>query len=199
MNIFNKILKLLAVSIIVFSLVACGNEKSKKEEDKNITNIEQDKDNYDETKIYEINGIQSKDSGITQTIKEVGVFSNMSSASKKYAICNKFINDKDKDKTTVVVKFEIKNENNFTISAYSSVKPFVTNTSEVANSIKGDTYKSDINANKTDEGYAVFTLNKTKVDELKSLNMWWIIGHENGTENNDDDYCKDNKFYINLE
>ncbi|WP_286315935.1 hypothetical protein [Romboutsia ilealis] len=34
--------------------------------------------------------------------------------------------------------------------------------------------------------------------ELKSLKMWLIVGHNNGTDNYNDDYCNDNKFNIEL-
>lgn len=40
----------------------------------------------------------------------------------------------------------------------------------------------------------MFNLVKTTVDQLNSLKMWWIVGHNNGTESYDDDYCNDNKF-----
>lgn len=64
--------------------------------------------------------------------------------------------------------------------------------------IEDNTYDVNIDAKQTNEGYAVFNLVKTMVDELKSLKMWWIVGHNNGTDNYNDDYCNDNKFNIEL-
>lgn len=64
--------------------------------------------------------------------------------------------------------------------------------------IEDNTYDVNIDAKQTNEGYAVFNLVKTTVDELKSLKMWWIVGHNTGTDNYNDDYCNDNKFNIEL-
>ena len=156
------------------------------------------KNNSTKYKIYEIKDVEFYDEGITQAIEEVGVFNNMTDASKKYKICEDILNNENKDKVTVVVKFKIENNNDFTITNYTSVRPFVTNTGEVGDLIEDNTYDVNIDAKQSNEGYAVFNLVKTTVDELNSLKMWWIVGHNNGTDNYDDDYYNDNKFNIEL-
>lgn len=187
MKISKKILSLVIISLISVSIFGC----SKTKEDKI-------KSNSEKYNIYEIKDVESSDQGITQTIEEVGVFNNMTDASKKYTICKDVLNNENKDKVTVVVKFKVENNNDFTITNYTSVRPFVTNTGEVGDLIEDGTYDVDIDAKQSSEGYAVFNLVKTKVDELNSLKMWWIVGHNNGTESYDDDYCNDNKFNIEL-
>ena len=178
-----KILSLLIISLISISVLGCSNIRENKV-----------KSNSTKYKIYEI----KDDEGITQAIEEVGVFNNMTDASKKYKICEDILNNENKDKVTVVVKFKIENNNDFTITNYTSVRPFVTNTGEVGDLIEDNIYDVNIDAKESNEGYAVFNLVKTTVDELKNLKMWWIVGHNNGTDNYDDDYCNDIKFNIEL-
>jgi hypothetical protein len=182
-------------------ILGCSNTDIKKEQNDNIAHKET---NYTKGKIHKISRIKYEDEGITQTIEEVGVFNNMTDASEIYKVCKDVINDKNKDKVTVVVKFKIENDNDFPISSYTSVRPFVTNTGEIGDLIEEGTYDTEINSGETNEGYAVFNLTKTSVDELKSLKMWWIVGHTYGesddktTIDSDDFYAHDNKFDIEL-
>ncbi len=182
---------------MLISLFGCNNS--------NIGNTKEQINNSTQPqngKIYEIDGVKSEDNKIVQIIEEVGVFNNMVDASRTYKICESVIDNKNKDKTTVVVKYKIKNDNTFKVDNYTSVRPFVTNTGEKGNLING-TYDIEIGAKETIEEYVVFNLSKTKPEELKSLKMWWIIGYHNGEEqeiiDDTNSYVKDNKFDIILE
>ncbi|WP_455544122.1 hypothetical protein [Intestinibacter sp.] len=197
MKISKKIIRLFIGIMMLISLFGCNNS--------NIGNTKEQINNSTQPqngKIYEIDGVKSEDNKIVQIIEEVGVFNNMVDASRTYKICESVIDNKNKDKTTVVVKYKIKNDNTFKVDNYTSVRPFVTNTGEKGNLING-TYDIEIGAKETIEEYVVFNLSKTKPEELKSLKMWWIIGYHNGEEqeiiDDTNSYVKDNKFDIILE
>lgn len=204
-NILKKLLCLAIIGALSYSMVACGNKNESKDENKinQEENIEQDDHKSSKAVVYKMKGMQCTDGGITQSIEEVGVFSNMNDASKVYKVCKDLVNEENKDKVTVVVKFEVENENDYKVSAYTSVRPFVANTGERGVIVEGETYDSEINPKESSEGYAIFNLSKTKVDELKSFDMWWIVAHTYGEADNEEiinkSYAKDNKFHIVLE
>lgn len=196
-----KLLSLLAIGVISMSLVACGGETEKESASGNDQSQEQSKDNSKSGKVYEVDGATTKEEGITQTIKEVSVFNNMTDAVKSYNQNEMVVNDDNKDKVTVVVKFEIKNDNDFKICTYPSQATFITNTGEQveADIMASESFDGDIFEGVTKEGHILFNLNKTSVDDLESFKMAWSSSHENGTsENYDDDYYGDNKLEVNL-
>lgn len=197
-----KITSLLAIGIIAISLVACSGNGSKQSASGNDQTKQQQNDNTsNKGQVYEVKGATTEDSNIVQTIKEVRVFDNMSDAVASYGQSDLVINDENKDKVTVVVKFEIQNKNDFPINTYPCQATFITNTGEQveADVIASESFDGEIFEGVTRDGYVLFNLNKTKVDELKSFKMAWSTDHENGTDDNyDDDYYKDNKLEVNL-
>lgn len=197
MNILKKILSLLIISIIFVSLFGCSNTNK---ENYSSDSIEQEESNHTKGKVYKIRNTKTEDGGITQTIEEVSVFNNMEDASNIYKDLRNFSNDENKEKITVVIKFKIENNNNFPISAYVSVRPFVVNTGEKGDYIQSETYDAKIGPGETNEGYTAFNLTKTTIDELQSINMWWIVAHNYGQPDDsnifNETYAKDNKFDI---
>ena len=197
-----KITSLLAIGIIAISLVACSGNGSKQSASGN-DGTKQQQNNTVKNKghIYNVKGAITEDSNIVQTIKEVRVFDNMSDAVASYGQSDLVINDENKDKVTVVVKFEIQNKNDFSINTYPCQAKFVTNTGEQveADLMSSEGFDGEVLEGATVDGYAIFTLNKTKADELKNFKIAWYTDHENGTDDNyDDDYSKDNKLEVNL-
>lgn len=202
---FKKLSSLVAVGIISLSLVACSSSDSTKEKaEGNDQTQEQSKDSINKSNegiVYEVDGATTEESGIVQTIKEVSVFDNMTDAVNSYGQSNLVINDENKDKVTVVVDFEIKNNNDFKICTYPSQAIFITNTGEQveADLLASESFDGDIFEEVTKEGHVLFNLDKTSVDDLESFKMAWSTNHENGTsENYDDDYYKDNKLEVTL-
>lgn len=196
-----KILSLFTIGIIFISLVACSGETSQQSASGNDQTKEQQKDNSNKGTVYEVKGATTEDSNIIQTIKEVGVFDNMTDAVNSYGQSDLVINDENKDKMTVVVKFEIQNKNDFPINTYPCQAKLITNTGEQveADIIASESFDGEIFEGVTQEGYVLFNLDKTKIDELKSFKMAWHTDHENGTSDNyDDDYSKENKLEVNL-
>lgn len=196
-----KILSLFTIGIISISLVACSGETSQQSASGNDQTKEQQKDNSNKGTVYEVKGATTEDSNIIQTIKEVGVFDNMTDAVNSYGQSDLVINDENKDKVTVVVKFEIQNKNDFPINTYPCQAKLITNTGEQveADIIASESFDGEIFEGVTQEGYVLFNLDKTKIDELKSFKMAWHTDHENGTSDNyDDDYSKENKLEVNL-
>lgn len=196
-----KILSLFTIGIIFISLVACSGETSQQSASGNDQTKEQQKDNSNKGTVYEVKGATTEDSNIIQTIKEVGVFDNMTDAVNSYGQSDLVINDENKDKVTVVVKFEIQNKNDFPINTYPCQAKLITNTGEQveADIIASESFDGEIFEGVTQEGYVLFNLDKTKIDELKSFKMAWHTDHENGTSDNyDDDYSKENKLEVNL-
>ena len=196
-----KILSLFTIGIISISLVACSGETSQQSASGNDQTKEQQKDNSNKGTVYEVKGATTEDSNIIQTIKEVGVFDNMTDAVNSYGQSDLVINDENKDKMTVVVKFEIQNKNDFPINTYPCQAKLITNTGEQveADIIASESFDGEIFEGVTQEGYVLFNLDKTKIDELKSFKMAWHTDHENGTSDNyDDDYSKENKLEVNL-
>ncbi len=198
MKISKKISSLLIMTIVSISLFGCSKTDTKDQTNSNI----QKESNYSKGEVYKIDGIKSEDEGITQVIEEVGVFSNMTDAAHTYKVCNDFINDKNKGKATVIVKYKIKNNNDFSVDAYASTRPFVTNTGEKVDLIES-TYNPTIKAGETTENYTIFNLTKTKPEDLNNLKMWWIVAHSYGASDDqeviDKTYAKDNKFEITLD
>ena len=200
---FKKISSLVAVGLISMSLVACSTDSSKESASGSDQTQEQQSNNTTNNKgtVYEVEGATTEDSGIVQTIKEVSVFDNMTDAINSYGQNNIVVNDENKDKVTVVVKFEIQNNNDFMICTYPSQATFITNTGEQveADIMASESFDGDIYEGVTKEGYVLFNLDKTSIDELESFKMAWSTNHENGTSDNyDDDYYKDNKLEVTL-
>ncbi|RDY23112.1 cell wall-binding repeat-containing protein [Romboutsia maritimum] len=151
--------------------------------------------------IYTINNLNITDSKITQGIKEVGVFKNMVNACEYYKASDVKINDLNKDKTTVILKFSLENKNNFMINTYPSQGIIKTNTGEIAEVdwISSEQFDGYIYEGESKEGYLVITLEKTKPEELKSFTFVWNTYHQNGTPiTNNDEYYSINTFEINL-
>ena len=185
------------------SLVACSTDSSKESASGSDQTQEQQSNNTTNNKgtVYEVEGATTEDSGIVQTIKEVSVFDNMTDAINSYGQNNIVVNDENKDKVTVVVKFEIQNNNDFMICTYPSQATFITNTGEQveADIMASESFDGDIYEGVTKEGNVLFNLDKTSIDELESFKMAWSTNHENGTSDNyDDDYYKDNKLEVTL-
>lgn len=200
---FKKLLSLVSVGIISMSLVACGGSQENKSASGNDQSQEQSKDTSKNNKgtTYEVEGATTEDSGITQTIKTVSVFDNMTDAVKSYNQNEMVVTDENKDKVTVVVNFEIKNDNDFMICTYPAQATFITNTGEQveADMLASESFDGDIHEGVTKEGHVLFNLEKTSIDDLASFKMAWSSNHENGTADNyDDDYYKDNKLEVNL-
>ena len=200
---FKKISSLVAVGLISMSLVACSTDSSKESASGSDQTQEQQSNNTTNNKgtVYEVEGATTEDSGIVQTIKEVSVFDNMTDAINSYGQNNIVVNDENKDKVTVVVKFEIENNNDFMICTYPSQATFITNTGEQveADIMASESFDGDIYEGVTKEGNVLFNLDKTSIDELESFKMAWSTNHENGTSDNyDDDYYKDNKLEVTL-
>lgn len=200
---FKKISSLVAVGLISMSLVACSTDSSKESASGSDQTQEQQSNNTTNSKgtVYEVEGATTEDSGIVQTIKEVSVFDNMTDAINSYGQSDIVVNDENKDKVTVVVKFEIQNDNDFMICTYPSQATFITNTGEQveADIIASESFDGDIYEGVTKEGYVLFNLDKTSIDELESFKMAWSTNHENGTSDNyDDDYYKDNELQVTL-
>ena len=151
--------------------------------------------------VYNVEGAISDESGIIQTIKEVKVFDNMKDAVESYNQNEVVVTEDNKDKVTVVVKFEIKNNNEFKISTYPTQGKIITNTGEQkeADLMASESFDGDVFEGVTNEGHVLFNLDKTKVDELSDFKIVWDTSHENGTpENYDDDYFKENKLEVKL-
>ncbi|MDV4150360.1 hypothetical protein R0131_05890 [Clostridium sp. AL.422] len=193
-----KTLSLITATVLSISFMACststpnesgsGNNKTQKEETSD-----------SKGKVYEIDGAVVEDSGITQTIKEVSVFDNMTDAVESYGQSNLVINDRNKDKVTVVLKFEITNNNDFMINTYPTQATFITNTGEQvdADLWASESFDGDIYEGVTKQGHVLFNLDKTSVDELTSFKMMWSTNHDNGTSDNyEDDYHMDNKLEV---
>ena len=198
-----KLLSLVTIGLISISLVACSGEQSKESASGSDQSQEQQKDTANNSKgtVYEVKGATTEDKNIIQTIKEVAVFDNMTDAVNSYDQSDLVINDENKDKVTVVVKFEIQNKNDFMISTYPCQATFITNTGEQveADPWANESFDGDIYEGVTKEGHVLFNLDKTTIDELKSFKMAWSTNHENGTSDNyDDDYYKDNKLEVKL-
>lgn len=198
-----KISSLVAIGLISMSLVACSTDSSKESASGSDQTQEQqsnDTKNSNGT-VYEVEGATTEDSGIVQTIKEVSVFDNMTDAINSYDQSDIVVNDENKDKVTVVVKFEIQNNNDFMVCTYPSQATFITNTGEQveADIMASESFDGDVYEGVTKEGHVLFNLDKTSIDELESFKMAWSTNHENGTSDNyDDDYYKDNKLEVTL-
>jgi len=196
---FKKISTLVLSAIISIPLVACTSKNSN-------DNVNQVKEGQasNESKaadgtVYIIEGSTIDDSGVNQTVTEVSVFDNMTDAVKSYGQSDLVVNDENKDKVTVVVDFEIKNNNKFMISTYPSQAKFVTNTGEQveADTFASESFDGDIYEGVTKGGHVLFNLEKTPIDDLKSFKMIWSTSHDNGTPDDyDDDYYKDNELEI---
>lgn len=201
---FKKISSLVILGVISISLVACSSETTKENAAGSDQTQEQQKsenNKNNEGKVYSVEGATTEDSGIIQTIKEVSVFDNMTDAVESFGQSDLVVNDENKDKSTVVVKFEIKNNNDFMICTYPTQATFVTNTGEQveADLWASESFDGDIYEGVTKEGHVIFNLEKTSIDELESFKMAWSTNHENGTSDNyDDDYYKDNKLEVTL-
>lgn len=200
-----KLISIFVVAILAVSSVACKSDTPKetisgnnqtKEETSEITG---DSTINNEEPIYIVEGASIEDSGITQTIKEVRVFDNMTDAIESYGQSTLVVNDENKDKVTVVVKFEIKNSNDFMICTYPSQATFITNSGEQveADLWASESFDGEIYEGVTKEGHVLFNLDKTSIDDLGSFKMVWSTNHENGTSDNyDDDYYIDNKLEV---
>lgn len=172
---------------------ATGNDGTKKEQTKESPK--------NAGAVYNVEGAVSDESGIIQTIKEVKVFDNMKDAVESYNQNEVVVTEDNKDKVTVVVKFEIKNNNEFKISTYPTQGKIITNTGEQkeADLMASESFDGDVFEGVTNEGHVLFNLDKTKVDELSDFKIVWDTSHENGTtENYDDDYFKENKLEVKL-
>lgn len=198
-----KILGLSMAVILSLGLVACNDAKvqqSAKGNDQTKQEEKQEKSIENGT-VYTVDGATTEESGITQTIKEVRVFDNMTDAVKSYNQSEAVISDENKDKLTVVVTFKVKNDNKFKISTYPCQATFITNTGEQvdADVWASESFDGDIYEGVTTEGHVLFNLDKTPIDELESFKMAWSTSHDNGTADNyDDDYYKDNKLEVTL-
>ncbi len=213
-----KLLSLIVITVLSLSLVACGtdtpkesaggndqiqkesasgNDQTQKEEE---TTDTEDKDTTsNKGKTYVVEGAVSEDSGITQTIKEVSIFDNMTDAVESYGQSSLVINDEAKNKVTVVVNFEIKNNNEFKINTYPTQATFITNTGEQveADMWASESFDGEIFEGVTKDGHILFSLDKTAIEELTSFKMAWNTYHENGTSDNyEDDYHMDNKLEV---
>lgn len=201
-----KILTLITAGILSVSLSACSSGEVEKEEasGNDQTKQEQTNDKNDNTKkgiVYSVEGATTEDSKITQTIKEVSVFDNMTDAVKSYGQDEMVVNDENKDKVTVVVKFEIKNDNDFMICTYPAQATIITNTGEQkeADLLASESFDGDIFEGVTKEGHVLFNLDKTTAEDLTSFKFAWSTNHDNGTaEDYNDDYYKDNKLEVKL-
>lgn len=196
-------LGIILLGILTVAMVGCSSapeEKSIKGSDG--TKKEQPKEETKNTGIvYKVDGAETNESGIVQTIKEVRVFDNMKDAVKSYGQNEIVVNDENKDKVTVVVDFEIKNGNDFKISTYPTQGVIITNTGEQkeADIVASESFDGDVFEGVTNEGHVLFNLDKTSADELSSFKIAWNTSHENGTSDNyDDDYYKENKLEVKL-
>ena len=124
---FKKLSILVAAGVLSVSLVACSNNQNKQSgTGSDNTKTEQSKDKASKKgTVYEIQGATTEDNGIVQTIQEVSVFDNMKDAVKSYGQSDLVVSEENKDKVTVVVKFEIVNKNDFMINTYPSQATFV--------------------------------------------------------------------------
>lgn len=196
---FKKISTLVLSAIISIPLVACTSKNS----NDNVNQVKEGQAN-EESKtnnetVYRVEGSTIDDSGVYQTITQVSVFDNMTDAVKSYGQSDLVVNDENKDKVTVVVGFEIKNNNKFMISTYPTQAKFVTNTGEQveADMFASESFDGDIYEGVTKGGHVLFNLEKTPIDDLKSFKMIWSTSHDNGTPDDyNDDYYKDNELEI---
>ena len=195
---FKKISTLVLSAIISIPLVACTSKNP------NNNNVTKEGQASNESKaadgtVYIIEGSTIDDSGVNQTVTEVSVFDNMTDVVKSYGQSDLVVNDENKDKVTVVVDFEIKNNNKFMISTYPTQAKFVTNTGEQveADMFASESFDGDIYEGVTKGGHVLFKLEKTPIDDLKSFKMIWSTSHDNGTPDDyNDDYYKDNELEI---
>ena len=151
--------------------------------------------------IYKISGLNIDDSKIYQEIEEVGVFKNMTNAKDYYKESDIKINEDNKDKTTVILKFKIKNRNDFVINSYPSQGVFTSNNNEisVADWISSETFDGEIQQGETKEGYVVINLENTEPKDLKGFTFVWNTYHQNGTPITDnDEYYSINTFSTTL-
>ena len=200
---FKKLSILVAAGVLSVSLVACSNNQNKQSgTGSDNTKTEQSKDKASKKgTVYEIQGATTEDNGIVQTIQEVSVFDNMKDAVKSYGQSDLVVSEENKDKVTVVVKFEIVNKNDFMINTYPSQATFVTNTGEQvdADMWASDSFDGEIHGGVTKDGHVLFNLAKTSIDELKIFKMIWSTNSESGTSDNyGDDYYKDNELEVTL-
>ncbi|RDY22842.1 hypothetical protein CHF27_011005 [Romboutsia maritimum] len=205
MKISKNIASLLMIGTLSVSLVACSSSQENSKANGNDTTKQEQTKKEDKKeskgKTYTVDGAVAEEGGIVQTIKEVRVFDNMKDAVKSYNQNEIVVNDENKDKVTVVVKFEIKNNNDFKICTYPTQGTIITNTGEQkeADLIASESFDGDIHEKVTREGHVLFNLDKTKVDDLTSFKIAWNTSHDNGTADNyDDDYHKDNKLEVTL-
>ena len=202
---FKKATLLLAAATLSLSLVACSSKEATENTNNSSNNQVKEETTKNKTsdkgKTYTMNNISVNESGVVQTIKSVSVFDNMKDAVKSYGQSELVIGDENKDKTTVVVNFEIKNNNDFMISTYPAQAKIITNTGEQveADLFASESFDGDIYGGVTKEGHVLFSLPKTKADELKSFKIVWNTSHDNGTSDNyDDDFYKENQLDITL-
>ncbi len=196
---FKKISTLVLCTIISIPLVACTSKQSKDNTNQTKEGQASEESKTNDGTVYKIEGSTIDDSGVYQTITQVSVFDNMSDAVKSYGQSDLVVNDENKNKPTVVVEFEIKNNNKFMISTYPTQAKFVTNTGEQveADMFASESFDGDIYEGVTKSGHVVFNLEKTPVDDLKSFKMIWSTSHDNGTPDDyNDDYYKDNQLEI---
>lgn len=203
-----KLLSLIIATALSMSFVACNTDTPKEsatgsdtKQEEQISDTTDKSTGNSKGTIYEVEGAVTEDSGITQTIKEVIIFDNMTDALESYGQSTLVLNEENKDKVTVVVKFEIKNNNNFMINTYPTQATFITNTGEQveADLWASESFDGEIYEGVTKEGHVLFNLDKTSIDELTSFKMAWSTNHENGTNDNyDDDYYMDNKLEVTL-
>ena len=201
MKIRKKLFSAFLLGFMSISMVACGSSQEKESASGNDQTKQKQEEISNEGTVYTVNGAVAEESGITQTIKEVSVFDNMTDAVKSYNQDEIVVTDENKDKVTVVVDFEIKNDNDFMISTYPAQATFITNTGEQveADIFASESFDGDIHEGVTKEGHVLFNLDKTSIEDLSSFKMAWSSNHENGTSDNyDDDYYKDNKLEVTL-
>lgn len=204
MKISKKIMALLMVSMICIGVVGCSSEEPKQESTTN-DETKQEEQVKEEPKSnkgqsYTIEGVSITDSNVEQTVLEVSVFDNMLDAVKSYGQNEIVVNDENKDKTTVVVKMKIKNNNEFAINTYPNQGTIITNTGEQkdADLFASESFAGEIFEGVESEGHILFNLDKTTPEELESFKLAFTSNHDNGTEDYNDDYYGEHKLEIKL-
>lgn len=207
MKVSKKIMSLLIVSVISIGIVGCSSEQPKKEATGNDTTKQEKQVNEKSTDttnkgtVYTVNGASTTDGNVEQTVLEVSVFDNMLDAVKSYGQNEIVVNDENKDKTTVVLKMKIKNNNEFAINTYPCQGTIITNTGEQkdADIIASESFDGEIFEGVESEGHVLFNLDKTTPEQLESFKFAFTSNNDNGTsENYDDDYHGEHKLEINL-
>lgn len=198
-----KIIALLITSIVSIGVIGCSSEEQKQEATGNdaTKQEEQVKEEPKKGNVYTVDGAVTTDSNVEQTILEVSVFDNMLDAVKSYGQNEIVVNDENKDKTTVVVKMKIKNNNEFAINTYPSQGTIITNTGEQkdADLIASTSFDGEIFEGVESEGYVLFNVDKTTPEDLSSFKFAFTSNHENGTpEDYNDDYYGEHKLEVNL-